>query len=502
MSELSLQCNTCHESTPFLTSSSVTQRGTSYDINRRAVYHAIETGGGYEGLATFCSIMNMPCLTKTAYYKQVDNILDALEDEAKEEMRKAGERLRQHILDENPEKDENEILDAAVSFDGTWAKRGFTSLTGVVFAISVDTGEVLDYHVLSKSCQKCALKKGKCTDEEFEEWLLEHECDINFTGSSPAMEAEGAVVLWGRSIERHNLRYKWMVSDGDSKAFNSVEHIYGEITVEKLDCVGHVQKRMGKHLLNLKARTKGKLADGQPIGGRGRLTEGKIKQLQKYYGLAIRQNTIKKSNPTEREVDVAVYAMKKNIIATLHHSVKSQDPAKQHRFCPPGESSWCKWKQDAASGTSTYKDDDCLPEVFLEVLRPTFMTLSESKLLERCVLGTTQNPNECVNSMVWVRCPKHKHHGVKVVRCAVASAVCHFHSGASSRLRIMQRLSIPGGASTRLASHVKDNKRKRKSDLQATVKEKKHRQGEQLLRTRREEALREAEGVTYQSGGF
>jgi len=201
-------------------------------------------------------------------------------------------------------------------------------------------------------------------------------------------------------------------------------------------------------------------------------------------------------------VDVAVYAMKKNIIATLHHGVKSQDPAKQHRFCPPGESSWCEWQQDAASGTAAYKDDECLPEVFLEVLRPTFMTLSDSKLLERCVLGTTRNRNKCVNSMVWVRCPKHKHHGVKVVRCAVASAVCHFHSGASSRLRVMERLSIPGGASTRLASHVKDNKRKRTSDLQATAKEKKCPQGEQLLWTRREEALREAEGVTYEAGGF
>jgi len=104
--------------------------------------------------------------------------------------------------------------------------------------------------------------------------------------------------------------------------------------------------------------------------------------------------------------------------------------------------------------------------------------------------------------MVWVRCLKHKHHGVKVVRCAVASAVCHLHSGASSRLRVMERLSIPGGASTRLASNVKDSKRKRKSDLQATAKEKKRRQGEQLLRTRREEALREAEGVTYEAGGF
>ena len=122
MSELSLGCNTCHESSPLSTSKSVTQRGTSYDINRRAVYHAIETGSGYEGLAAFCSIMNMPCLTKAAYYKQVENILEALENEANEEMRNAAERLRQHILDENPEKDEQDILDTAISFDGTWAK--------------------------------------------------------------------------------------------------------------------------------------------------------------------------------------------------------------------------------------------------------------------------------------------------------------------------------------------------------------------------------------------
>ena len=143
-----------------------------------------------------------------------------------------------------------------------------------------------------------------------------------------------------------------------------------------------------------------------------------------------------------------------------------------------------------------------MPEVFLEVLRPTFMTLSDAKLLERCVRGTTQNPNECINSMVWVRCPKHKHHGAKVIRCAVASAVCHFHRGAESRKRIMDKLSIPGGEHTSHAFGLKDRKRLRKADLQATTKEKRRRQGLQLVRTRQEEALREMEGVTYASGGF
>jgi len=58
----------------------------------------------------------------------------------------------------------------------------------------------------------------------------------------------------------------------------------------------------------------------------------------------------------------------KNIIAILNHSVAAQDPAKQHHFCPVGESSWCKGQQDMARGTSTYKDEDCLLQVFLEPL--------------------------------------------------------------------------------------------------------------------------------------
>ena len=170
-------------------------------------------------------------------------------------------------------------------------------MIGVVFVISVDTGEALDYHVLSKTCQKCALKTSDLSEQAFEQWREQHitnkECDINFKGSSQAMEAEGAQIIWKRSIERHNLRYRWMVSDGDSKAFKSVQEVYEpDCKVEKLDCVGHVQKRMGKHLMNLKARIKGKLDDGKTIGGHGRLTEGKIKKLQRYYGLAIRQNTL------------------------------------------------------------------------------------------------------------------------------------------------------------------------------------------------------------------
>ena len=50
---------------------------------------------------------------------------------------------------------------------------------------------------------------------------------------------------------------------------------YGEDhVVEKMDRVGHIQKRMGTALRNLKSQYRGqKLADGKTIGGTGRLTD-------------------------------------------------------------------------------------------------------------------------------------------------------------------------------------------------------------------------------------
>lgn len=62
MADLFVECNACHDATPLKTSSTITTRGQSFDANWRAVYHSLETGGDYEGLTAFCSIMNLPCL--------------------------------------------------------------------------------------------------------------------------------------------------------------------------------------------------------------------------------------------------------------------------------------------------------------------------------------------------------------------------------------------------------------------------------------------------------
>ena len=64
--------------------------------------------------------------------------------------------------------------------------------------------------------------------------------------------------------------------------------IYGEEKeIQKLECVNHVQKRIGRDLRKLVSEQK---ARKDTISGKGKLTNAHIDKLQTYYGLAIKTN--------------------------------------------------------------------------------------------------------------------------------------------------------------------------------------------------------------------
>lgn len=76
-----------------------------------------------------------------------------------------------------------------------------------------------------------------------------------------------------------------MVTAKASRQLVIKEKPYGDtVIIEKLECIGHVQKRMGSRLRTLKRKMKGtKLEDGKVLGGRHRLTDYKIDKFQNYY---------------------------------------------------------------------------------------------------------------------------------------------------------------------------------------------------------------------------
>ena len=177
------------------------------------------------------------------------------------ELANAAERVRTYKI-ENEDHSNSEMIECGVTVDGTWLNRGVSSRHVFVSVISVDTGEVLDYHYMCSVCPDCETWEDK-TSQEYLEWFVEHEpkCKLNYEGSSQNMETEGASILFGRSAEKHNLRYNPFIGDGDSKAYNRVlrEKPYGpDFQIKKEECIGHIQKKMGTRLRNLINKMKGK----------------------------------------------------------------------------------------------------------------------------------------------------------------------------------------------------------------------------------------------------
>lgn len=147
-SQMTFQCVACGEETTFSTDS---KTGRFYPIYWSAVFAAKSIGRGYAALSRFCNNLDLPGpVAKRAFERHSKQIRDAAVLEAKESMSVAVEEIRQLNGCEG-----DELADIAINIDGTWMKRGHSSLYCAVFAISWQTDKVIDYAVLSKFCYEC-----------------------------------------------------------------------------------------------------------------------------------------------------------------------------------------------------------------------------------------------------------------------------------------------------------------------------------------------------------
>ena len=111
--------------------------------------------------------------------------------------------------------DKDGILDIAVSYDGTWQRRGgggHSSHNGAGAVIDLLTGLPLDYEVLCNCCHQC-LKGPKPEQPEYQDWREKHavKCSKNYEGTSNSMEQECASRIWNRSVAKYKLRYTTML---------------------------------------------------------------------------------------------------------------------------------------------------------------------------------------------------------------------------------------------------------------------------------------------------
>ncbi|XP_075527138.1 uncharacterized protein LOC142559427 [Dermacentor variabilis] len=176
------------------------------------------------------------------------------------------------------------------------------------------------------------------------------------------MEVEAAVILFSRSVPKHNLRYTTLVSDGDSATFSALvqENVYGLVPISKEECLNHVQKRIRTALRNRVQKI------DQALVGKGRLTKALIDRLTDYYGWVL------------RNISNDAAAMQRAVMASYNHVTSAdEDP----HLCPEGADLWCRHNASKSDGVPPPKHWHNLPRYVLEALLPGYECLSQAPLL-------------------------------------------------------------------------------------------------------------------------
>ncbi|XP_077257590.1 uncharacterized protein LOC143894826 [Temnothorax americanus] len=429
--------------------SSCPKIGLSYEINRRFSFAIRCLGHGASGEKKFCGLMDLPPPVAQKSHDEIQkNIHIASKAVAEMSMKDAvqEEQLRMSL-----EQEVENVTDLCVSGDGTWQKRGFSSLYGVCSLIGAHSKKVVDVNVKSSYCKQCEVWEKKKNTEEYNEWKIEHEsnCQANLEGSAGKMEVDSIKEMFHRSEEQYGVKYTRYIGDGDSKTYKGIVESkpYGDKEIQKKECIGHVQKRMGARLRKCKKDHKG-------IGGKNKLTAKMIDKLSVYYGLAIRRNFD------------SVEGMRNAVWATFYH-YSSTTIKPQHHLCPEGSDSWCEWQLAKANGSlDKYEQSyNTLPDDVLNAIRPIYEDLSNESLLKRCLGGYTQNTNESYNNLIWRIAPKNTNSSARVVEIATFLAVCLFNEGTLALLKVMSTMGIAVGRNAVQFAALSDTRRCDQADV-------------------------------------
>ncbi|CAN7983167.1 unnamed protein product [Ixodes pacificus] len=455
--KLVLTCSSCDFAESRFSSPRVAGEAkiTPFEINLRAMKGIQSIGKGATALSDFCATLNLSHrgLHHKTFRKHMDTMVQACQAAAT-----ATEAASVEVVKDVYESFLNPAGNVDIIFDGTWKTRGHNSNIAVGCILELYTGLVLDHVVLSRYCRGCQGAPDP-DDDSYGDWVINHKCMKNIDCNAGRMEAEAALILFRRSLAKNGLRYTTILSDGDSRTFHALtqDSVYGYLDIEKKDCLNHVHKRMGAALRTLVEKKK---AQGESLGGKGKLTQDKIKKITNYYGYALRSH----------KHDVP--GMEKAVQATLLH-MTSTDEAPDHSHCPEGDSSWCSYNRALANHEEPPPHKNPLPGFIRTALEPVFERLGDRALLKRCSDGMTQNAIECLHSVIWGQNSKNTHDSLLSVERAVAEAVSRFNQGMSKTSQaVAAQLGYSTGSCLIRRSLEKDRRRLHKANKAHSESEK------------------------------
>lgn len=143
----------------------------AYEINKRIKFAMRLLGLGFRAVNIFCSVMELSKgFGRKSYYSFVTNMNTASKSVFESVQQKAFEEEKAKNVENGNREDH-----LSVSGDGTWKKRGFSSLFGVTTLIGKYTHKVLDLVVKSSFCQVCSNWASKKGTPEYTAWQQTHD---------------------------------------------------------------------------------------------------------------------------------------------------------------------------------------------------------------------------------------------------------------------------------------------------------------------------------------
>ncbi|CAF4350274.1 unnamed protein product, partial [Rotaria sp. Silwood2] len=254
-----------------------------------------------------------------------------------------------------------------VSGDGFWQTRGFKSRHGAAALISCGTApKVVDI----ETCHKTSLAIKKSNPNKFKDILKSHQCEKNYEKSSGTMESSAVLSMFNRSISKYGVHYTSYIGDGDSKAFSTLSKAtpYPAQTIIRLQMTFRSTIQKYKHNLKL---------------------------------------------------------LYKRSWAIFWHKYSSNDDP-HHKWC---SIKWCGYLKSIRDKTSYDHTSHALPRPVLNAIKPVFKNLCSRESLSRVINASTQNPNECFHSIVWLMSPKNKATSGTIFEIASHLAVIIFNNG-------------------------------------------------------------------------
>ena len=429
--------------------------GVVYDINTKCAEGMLHAGLSQTAVQRFLATLQIPPPARTTLKIREREVGPAFERVAEKTCQNALQV--ESILTEN---DSSEgPVDLTASYDMGWQRRSsgraYNSRSGHGVLIGKESGKILAYGSRIVNCKQCEVDAAKGENKQ-------HDCRVNWDGSSKAMEGDLAVELIEK-LSKPEHRISTIIGDEDATTMNKVKTFVSH-DVKKLSDKNHIKKSLGNSLYHLQKSHK-------------ILQPKVISYLQKCFVYALAQNE-GDANGTRKAIE--------NIVPHVFGV---------HREC----GDWCKFKTNITHKYTALPYGKCLhgPEL-REALSHLFSNLAANS--EKLCFNSSSNSNESFNNMVASKAPKYCHYSKsESLDFRISATVCQKNVGENYLKMVNEEMGLSPGKVSMEVSDQRDNQFLKRKERESSIESKRKRI---QLKTKRSTSITQKEvreGTTYKS---